>query len=98
VLFVIRTRVVPFYTSRPSRLLAFTTILIVAVACVLPFTVIGSAFGFVQPPLSFFAVLAGLVIGYIAIVELVKRWFYQKYAFFIERNTLKPAGSWAKSR
>jgi Mg2+-importing ATPase len=90
VVFVIRTRVVPFYTSRPSRLLTFTTLLIVAIACVLPFTVIGSAFGFVHPPLSFFAVLAGLVIGYIAIVELVKRWFYRKYAFFIERNTLKP--------
>jgi Mg2+-importing ATPase len=89
VIFVIRTRVVPFYTSRPSRLLAFSTILIVAIACILPFTVIGSIFGFVQPPLSFFAVLAGLVIGYIIIVELVKRWFYRKYSVFIERNTVR---------
>ena len=40
VIFVIRTRVVPFYTSRPSRLLTFSTILIVAIACILPFTVI----------------------------------------------------------
>jgi Mg2+-importing ATPase len=90
VIFVIRTRVVPFYTSRPSRLLTFSTVLVVAIACVLPFTVIGSLFGFVQPPLSFFAVLAGLVIGYIAIVELVKRWFYRNYASFIERKTVQP--------
>jgi P-type Mg2+ transporter len=93
VIFVIRTRVVPFYTSRPSRLLAFSTVLVVAIACVLPFTVIGSLFGFVQPPLSFFAVLAGLVIGYIVIVELVKRWFYRHYASFIERNTVLPVSS-----
>ena len=93
VVFVIRTRVVPFYTSRPSGLLTFTTLLIVVIACILPFTVIGSIFGFVSPPLLFFAVLAVLVIGYIGIVELVKRWFYKKYAFFIERNTFKPGSS-----
>jgi Mg2+-importing ATPase len=92
VIFVIRTRVVPFYRSRPSRLLVASTLLIVAIALVLPFTVIGSLFGFVQPPVLFFAVLAGLVFGYIIIVELVKRWFYRKYASFIERKTAKPSG------
>ncbi len=79
VIFVIRTRVVPFYHSRPSRLLVASTVLIVAVACILPFTVIGSLFGFVPLPASFFVVLAILVIGYIVIVELVKRWFYTRY-------------------
>jgi P-type Mg2+ transporter len=90
VIFVIRTRVVPFYKSRPSRLLVASTLLIVLVACVLPFTVIGSLFGFVQPPVAFFAVLAGLVIGYLIIVEIVKWWFYRKYSTFIERKTAKP--------
>jgi Mg2+-importing ATPase len=92
VIFVIRTRVVPFYRSRPSRLLVASTILIVVVACILPFTVIGSIFSFVPPPLSFFAVLAGLVAGYLIMVELVKRWFYRKYSSFIERKTAKPTG------
>jgi P-type Mg2+ transporter len=90
VIFVIRTRVVPFYTSRPSRLLAFSTLLIVAIALILPFTVIGSIFGFVRPPLAVFVVLAGLVAGYIVIVELVKLWFYRKYSVFIERNLVQP--------
>ncbi|MDD1700724.1 MAG: magnesium-translocating P-type ATPase [Methanoregula sp.] len=90
VIFVIRTRVVPFYRSRPSNLLIASTLLIVAIACILPFTVVGGIFGFVQPPVSFFAVLAGLVVGYIMIVELVKRWFYRKYSSFIERKTAKP--------
>jgi P-type Mg2+ transporter len=88
VIFVIRTRVVPFWQSRPSNLLVISTLLIVLVACILPFTVLGSIFGFVELPLSFFAVLALLVIGYIILVELVKRWFYQKYSVFIERSTV----------
>ena len=87
VIFVIRTRVVPFWQSRPSKLLVISTLLIVLVACILPFTIIGSIFGFVELPLSFFAVLAVLVIGYIMIVELAKRWFYRKYSVFIERKT-----------
>jgi Mg2+-importing ATPase len=87
VIFVIRTRVVPFYHSRPNRLLAASTILIVAIACILPFTPLGSLFGFVPLPASFFAVLAGLVISYLIIVELVKRWFYKKYASTTEMKT-----------
>ena len=88
VIFVIRTRVVPFWHSRPSNLLTISTLLIVLIACVLPFTILGSIFGFVALPLSFFAVLALLVIGYIILVELVKRWFYRKYSVFIERSTV----------
>jgi Mg2+-importing ATPase len=87
VIFVIRTRVVPFYNSRPNRLLTASTILIVAIACILPFTPIGSLFGFVPLPASFFVVLAGLVISYLIIVELVKRWFYKKYASITEMKT-----------
>jgi len=77
---------VPFYESRPSVPLIVSTLLIVAVSCILPFTVIGSIFGFVQPPLSFFAVLAGLVIGYLVLVEIIKKRFYIKYSLFIERK------------
>ena len=90
VIFVIRTRVVPFYRSKPSRLLFTSTILIVVIACILPFTVLGSIFGFVHPPVSFFVVLAGLVAAYLVIVELVKIWFYKRYSSFIERTFTKP--------
>jgi Mg2+-importing ATPase len=92
VIFVIRTRIVPFYKSRPSRWLVASTLLVVLVACILPFTVIGRIFGFVPPPVLFFAVLAGLVTGYLVMVELVKRWFYRKYSSYIERETARPAG------
>jgi Mg2+-importing ATPase len=84
VVFVIRTRRVPFYTSRPSRYLMASTILIIAVACVLPFTVLGSIFGFVPPPLSFFGILIVLVVAYLALVEVAKIWFYRHYASLID--------------
>lgn len=86
IIFVIRTRIVPFYASKPSILLIVSTLSIVFVACMIPFTIIGSIFGFVPPPLSFFAVLGGLLIGYLILVEMTKKWFYKKYSVFIERN------------
>jgi len=52
----------------------------VAVALVLPFTALGQRFGFQPPPPAFYAVLAALVVGYLLIVELVKRWFYARVA------------------
>ncbi len=86
VVFVIRTRIVPFYTSRPSRLLVAGTILVVLVACLIPFTPVGAIFGFVTPPAMFFGILAGLTAGYLTIVELVKYWFYRRY------SPVEPAG------
>ncbi|MGA9086385.1 MAG: magnesium-translocating P-type ATPase [Methanoregula sp.] len=80
VIFVIRTRTTPFWKSRSSRLLAASTLFIVLIACVLPFTPVGRLFGFVPPPLTFFAALAVLVAGYILIVEGVKIWFYRRYS------------------
>ena len=88
VIFVIRTRVVPFYQSRPSRMLFTSTIFIVLIACVLPFTVIGSLFGFVQLPLIFYAVLAALVITYLIIVELVKYWFFQRFGSLTDQRQI----------
>jgi Mg2+-importing ATPase len=88
VIFVIRTRIVPFYKSRPSRLLFSSTVLIVIAACALPFTAIGTLFGFVPPPPQFFVALLVLVAGYLVIVELAKRWFYQKYSSGSDKLTV----------
>jgi hypothetical protein len=31
--------------------------------------------------LPFFSVLIGMVLAYLALVEMVKRWFYRRFAF-----------------
>jgi Mg2+-importing ATPase len=79
VIFVIRTRGSPL-SSRPHPALAATSLAVVLAALVLPFTAIGRYFGLEPPPLRFFAILAGLVVAYLAIVEAAKRVFYARFA------------------
>jgi Mg2+-importing ATPase len=79
VIFIIRTRGNPF-RSRPSRPLLLTSLAVVMVAIVLPFTPLGTTLGFAPLPLSFFAILLPLVATYLAAVEVVKRWFYRRFA------------------
>jgi Mg2+-importing ATPase len=79
VIFVIRTRGNPF-RSRPSSILTATSLAVVAAATVLPFTPLGARLGFVPVPGLFFAILAGMVIAYLVMVQVVKTWFYRHFA------------------
>jgi Mg2+-importing ATPase len=72
VLFVIRTSGNPL-RSRPSRALTVTTLAIVVVGVALPITPLAPLLGFTPPPVRFFALLAGAVVAYLALVELAKR-------------------------
>jgi len=76
VIFLIRTRQNPF-RSRPSGLLTLTSLAVVGVAVVLPFTPLGVYLGFVPPPSLFFLIVTGMVVAYLVMVEGVKRWFYR---------------------
>jgi hypothetical protein len=90
VIFVIRTKKSPFYKSKPSRLLLLSSITIVTFALILPFTPVGALFKFVAPPYMFFFVLAGLIAAYLMLVEVVKRWFYKRYAYRLEQVLIPP--------
>jgi Mg2+-importing ATPase len=95
VVFAIRTRKTPFWKSRPSRALLVSSLTIVGVALTLPFILpfipeLDQAFKFEQPPLGFYAVLAILIVAYLALVEIVKKWFYKKYAYRLEQVLVPP--------
>jgi Mg2+-importing ATPase len=77
VVFVIRTRRVPFFSSRPSRPLLATTLLVVLVGVLLPFSPAADALGFRSLPLSFLAILAGMAATYLGLAELGKRYFFR---------------------
>jgi Mg2+-importing ATPase len=79
VIFIIRTRRNPF-KSRPNIWLTLSSLSVVLLAVVLPFTPIGSYFGFVPPPLSFYMILAGLVFFYLIAVEVIKQRFFRRFA------------------
>ena len=78
VIFVIRTRRNPL-RSRPNPILATTSLVVAAAGIVLPYTAIGRWFGFVPLPLTFLAALGAMVVCYLVLAEVVKRWFYRHY-------------------
>jgi hypothetical protein len=77
VIFVIRTRRIPFFRSRPSVPLLLAALAVVAIGAVLPFTPLGRLLGFRPLPGLFFLALAGIVICYLALIEIGKYWFYR---------------------
>ncbi len=79
VIFVIRTRR-SLLRSRPHPLLTLTSLAVVALAIVLPYTPLAARLGFVPPPPVFFPILGGMVVSYLLAVEGVKRWFYRHFA------------------
>jgi Mg2+-importing ATPase len=72
VIFVIRTAGSPLH-SRPSMALAATTVLVVIIGAVLPFTALGRLLGFTAMPAAFFAFLVVATGSYLLLVQLVKR-------------------------
>ncbi len=72
VLFIIRTAGNPL-RSRPSLPLAITTILVVCIGIILPFTPLAGPLGFTPLPPLYFLFLAGMIITYLLLVEIVKR-------------------------
>ena len=79
VIFVIRTRGNPF-RSRPSSILTATSLAVVAAATALPYTPLGARLGFAPVPGLFFLILAGMVVAYLVMVQVVKTWFYRRFA------------------
>ncbi|MEO6892350.1 MAG: magnesium-translocating P-type ATPase, partial [Ktedonobacteraceae bacterium] len=79
VLFSIRTAGNPL-RSRPSLPLAITTLLIVVVGFVLPYTPLAGPLGFTPLPALYFLFLAGMIVSYLLLVELVKRRLLRPYA------------------
>jgi len=79
VIFIIRTRRNPF-KSHPNIWLTLSSLSVVFLAVVLPFTPLGGYFGFVPPSLSFYTIVAGLVFFYLIAVEVIKHWFFRRFA------------------
>ncbi len=75
VVLVIRTRLSPFWHSRPSRPLLGAIAAALVTAVVIPMSPIGDLLGFTALPAPFWALLVILVGSYLGLVELVKRRF-----------------------
>jgi Mg2+-importing ATPase len=77
VIYVIRTRRVPFFTSRPSLPMLLVPTAAALVGAVLPYTGLATLLGFTPLPTTFFLILFGMVVAYLVLVELAKTRFYR---------------------
>jgi len=75
--FSIRTAQNPF-RSQPSAPLAATTLIVVAIGTLLPFSPLASALGFAPLPVAYFAFLAVATIVYLWLVEVGKRFLLKR--------------------
>ena len=77
VIFAIRTRRSPFFRSHPSVPLTLAALGVVTIGALLPATPLAHTLGFQALPGGFFAALAGMVVAYLALIEVGKRIFYR---------------------
>jgi Mg2+-importing ATPase len=80
VIFVIRTRRVPFLRSRPSRAMIALPITCAAIGAVLPFSPLSHLLGFASLPIEFFLILLAMIAAYLVLAEIVKARFYRAQA------------------
>ncbi len=76
VIFVIRTRSSVF-KSRPSGFLILSSLSIIILGVLLPFSPFAEDLGFTAPNRDFFVMLIGIILCYLTSVELVKRQIYK---------------------
>jgi len=80
IIYVIRTRRVPFFRSRPSLPMLLVPTAAAAVGVALPFTGLGRVLGFTPLPAGFFLVLVVLIVAYLALVDVAKSLFYRAHS------------------
>jgi P-type Mg2+ transporter len=77
VVYVIRTRRVPFFKSRPSLPMVLVPTGAALVGAILPYTGLAHLLGFTPLPATFFLLLFAMVVVYLLLVELAKTRFYR---------------------
>jgi Mg2+-importing ATPase len=81
IIHVIRTNKIPFLQSRASGPLLISSVVIVFFGAWLTVSPFAAALGFVALPPLYWLLLAGMVIGYVALTQVIKTWFVKRYGF-----------------
>jgi Mg2+-importing ATPase len=83
IIHLIRTTKVPFLESTAAAPLMLLTLAIMAVGAIIPYTELGAMLDFKPPPASFFLWLAGTLLAYAALMQVVKRWYVRKFGTWL---------------
>ena len=79
VIFIIRTKRTPFWKSKPGIFVTLSTITVVIVAWIIPYTLLGKILSFTPLPPVILMLIAAIVIVYLVIAEISKYYFYQYF-------------------
>jgi P-type Mg2+ transporter len=78
IIHVIRTNLIPFIQSRASWQLTMTSILIMIVGAIIPFTPLAGPLGFVPLPWQFWPILAVTLLCYVGLTQVIKMWLVRR--------------------
>jgi Mg2+-importing ATPase len=78
---MIRTQKLPFVQSRPATPLLFTTIAVVGFGMAIAVGPMAHVFKFAPLPWAYFPWWAAMVVGYIVLTQVVKRWYLRRYGW-----------------
>jgi Mg2+-importing ATPase len=79
IIHVIRTNKIPFLQSRASWPLILTSILIVTLGAALTVSPLAGVLGLVPLPAPYWLLLAGILVCYLVLTQVVKTWFYRRF-------------------
>jgi Mg2+-importing ATPase len=79
VVYIIRTKKVPFITSAPGAFLLITTLVTLALGLVIIFSPLASIFKFTRLDWPSLVAISLIVTGYLMSVEVVKFFFYRRF-------------------
>jgi Mg2+-importing ATPase len=79
IIHVIRTNKIPFLESRASWPLIATSLVIVSLGAWLTVSPLADTLGFVPLPALFWLLLAGMLVCYVILTQVVKSWFIRRY-------------------
>jgi P-type Mg2+ transporter len=80
IIHVIRTNKIPFIESKASWPLIASSLIIVIVGALLTVSPLAATLGFVTLPPLYWLLLVVILLCYIVLTQLVKTWFYRRYA------------------
>jgi len=76
---IIRTGKIPFFQSQASLPLMVTTISICVLGAWLPYSTFAAALGFTPLPHAYWPVLGAMLLAYLGLTQLVKRWLIRRF-------------------
>ncbi|MFZ2303629.1 MAG: magnesium-translocating P-type ATPase [Minisyncoccia bacterium] len=83
IIHMIRTQKIPFIQSRATTPVILTTISIMTVGIIIPFTSLGRSIGLQDLPISYFPILIAILLCYFAVTQIVKMEFIRRFKVWL---------------